>query len=176
MHPNESRRASSHFFRAQFDCTWIKYPSSSGHDSQLTLRNIHHCYAAEQPAFEAAPFTIVDVEDDCRARLRTLGRSRSRPAMSTPDPLPCLREPIGGTVVDASARLVMPCCERPSCVRARCRRSQCLGETVVRCWEGRRRRARWTTFVHLTGLKRAQGRTRESTMRSTTYIFPNIFI
>ncbi len=35
------------------------------------------------------------------ARLRTLGRSRSRPAMSMPDLLPCLLELLGGTTADA---------------------------------------------------------------------------
>ncbi|KAH8990090.1 nucleoporin Nup120/160-domain-containing protein [Lactarius akahatsu] len=60
-------------------------------------------YASEQPAFDAAPFTVVDDADEVAARLRTLGMSRSGPATSapTPDLFPCLLEQIGGTAVDA---------------------------------------------------------------------------
>ena len=60
-------------------------------------------YAAEQPAFDAAPFTTVDDTDEVAARLRTLGMSRSAPAASAPTPalFPCLLEQIGGTAVDA---------------------------------------------------------------------------
>jgi nuclear pore complex protein Nup160 len=60
-------------------------------------------YAAEQPAFDAAPFTIVDDADEVAARLRTLGMSRTAPAASAPTPalFPCLLEQIGGTTVDA---------------------------------------------------------------------------
>ncbi|KAF8266642.1 nucleoporin Nup120/160-domain-containing protein [Lactarius quietus] len=60
-------------------------------------------YAAEQPAFDAAPFTVVDDADDVTARLRTLGMSRSGPATSapTPDLFPCLLEQIGGNAGDA---------------------------------------------------------------------------
>ncbi|KAI0307403.1 nucleoporin Nup120/160-domain-containing protein [Multifurca ochricompacta] len=60
-------------------------------------------YAAEQPAFDAAPFTIVDDADEVTARLRTLGMSRSGPAASAPMPdlFPCLLEQIGGAAADA---------------------------------------------------------------------------
>jgi nuclear pore complex protein Nup160 len=60
-------------------------------------------HAAEQPAFDAAPFTIVDDADEVAARLRTLGMSRTAPAASAPTPalFPCLLEQIGGTTVDA---------------------------------------------------------------------------
>jgi nuclear pore complex protein Nup160 len=60
-------------------------------------------YAAEQPAFDAAPFTTVDDADEVAARLRTLGMSRSAPAASAPTPalFPCLLEQIGGAAVDA---------------------------------------------------------------------------
>lgn len=60
-------------------------------------------YAAEQPAFDAAPFTNVDDTDEVAARLRTLGMSRSAPAVSAPTPalFPCLLEQIGGAAVDA---------------------------------------------------------------------------
>jgi len=60
-------------------------------------------HAAEQPAFDAAPFTTVDDTDEVAARLRTLGMSRSAPTASAPTPalFPCLLEQIGGTAVDA---------------------------------------------------------------------------
>ena len=61
-------------------------------------------YAAEQPAFDASPFTTVDdATDEVAARLRTLGMSRSGPTASapTPDLFPCLLEQIGGGAVDA---------------------------------------------------------------------------
>ncbi|KAI9510623.1 nucleoporin Nup120/160-domain-containing protein [Russula earlei] len=60
-------------------------------------------YAAEQPAFDAAPFTVVDDADEVAARLRALGMSRSAPAASSPTPalFPCLLEQIGGATVDA---------------------------------------------------------------------------
>ena len=60
-------------------------------------------HAAEQPAFDAAPFTIVDDADEVAARLRTLGMSRTAPAASAPTPalFPCLLEQIGGITVDA---------------------------------------------------------------------------
>ncbi|KAH9005802.1 nucleoporin Nup120/160-domain-containing protein [Lactarius hatsudake] len=60
-------------------------------------------YASEQPAFDAAPLTVVDDADEVAARLRTLGMSRSGPATSapTPDLFPCLLEQIGSTAVDA---------------------------------------------------------------------------
>jgi nuclear pore complex protein Nup160 len=60
-------------------------------------------YAAEQPAFDATPFTAVDDTDEVAARLRTLGMSRSAPAASAPTPalFPCLLEQIGGAAVDA---------------------------------------------------------------------------
>jgi nuclear pore complex protein Nup160 len=60
-------------------------------------------HAAEQPAFDAAPFTVIDDADEVAARLRTLGMSRSAPAASAPTPalFPCLLEQIGGTAVDA---------------------------------------------------------------------------
>ena len=60
-------------------------------------------YAAEQPPFDAVPFTIVDDADEVAARLRTLGMSRTAPAASAPTPalFPCLLEQIGGTAVDA---------------------------------------------------------------------------
>ncbi|KAI0245682.1 nucleoporin Nup120/160-domain-containing protein [Lactifluus subvellereus] len=61
-------------------------------------------YAAEQPAFDASPFTTVDdATDEVAARLRTLGMSRSGPAAAapTPDLFPCLLEQIGGGAVDA---------------------------------------------------------------------------
>jgi nuclear pore complex protein Nup160 len=60
-------------------------------------------HAAEQPAFDAAPFTVVDDADEVAARLRTLGMSRSAPAASAPTPalFPCLLEQVGGAAVDA---------------------------------------------------------------------------
>jgi len=60
-------------------------------------------YAAEQPAFDTAPFAVVDDADEVAARLRTLGMSRSAPIASAPTPalFPCLLEQIGGPAVDA---------------------------------------------------------------------------
>ena len=60
-------------------------------------------YVAEQPAFDAAPFTVVDDADEVAARLRTLGMSRSAPAAAAPTPalFPCLLEQIGGAAVYA---------------------------------------------------------------------------
>jgi nuclear pore complex protein Nup160 len=61
-------------------------------------------YAAEQPALDASPFTLVeDATDEVAARLRTLGMSRSGPAASAPMPdlFLCLLEQIGGGAVDA---------------------------------------------------------------------------
>jgi nuclear pore complex protein Nup160 len=55
-------------------------------------------YAAELPAFDAAPFTVVDDTNEVAAHLRTLGMSRTAPM---PALFPCLLEQIGGTAVDA---------------------------------------------------------------------------
>jgi hypothetical protein len=59
-------------------------------------------YAAEQPAFDTAPFSIVDT-DEVAARLHMLGMSRS--ALSTSAPTPalflCLLGQIRGAAVNA---------------------------------------------------------------------------
>lgn len=82
----------------------VAYSESSSHDSQLALRDIRRlpqrCYAAKRPAFDAAPFILVDDMDDRRSAPRA--RQVAQQTMSTPDLLPCLLEPLGGTVAVAS--------------------------------------------------------------------------